>query len=522
MNTVVEISGLRLKFPGDPGLLFQELSLTINRGEKVLLLGPSGCGKSTLLQVASGLIPETVEVPMKADRVQTPESWGYVFQDPDSQFCMPYVDEELAFVLENIQVPREEMPERIRGLLERVGLDLEDVHTPIRALSQGMKQRLAVASVLALEPQVLFLDEPTSMLDPEGTRQVWDTLEKAASRLTVIIVEHKLERVLDWVDRVILMNGEGRIWADGPPAELFSRYREQLMEYGIWYPGVWEDYAAGRSLPSRKESGNPLSGGYAELDAAALLVGDDAAGLRTCGSVGARGEASPIVLLERFEGLRGKQPAIEVNSASFGAGEWITMVGENGAGKSTLLLSLMQLVPTRGSYELAGQRVTAKTPLYPHLAYVFQNPEFQFVTDSVEDEIAFTLRRQQIPPQEIKRLTEAELERFALSAQRGKHPYQLSMGQKRRLSVASAIVGGQPVLLLDEPTFGQDARNTFAMLEQLERLRAEGVTVLMVTHDMEIVRHFATRVWTVQGGRLVSDTPAPRAAAGEAQEVSVL
>ena len=174
--TQIKVENLRLKYAGDD-MLFHDVSFSCKHGEKILFLGPSGCGKSTLLQVISGLIPTVMEVPMRAENIITPESWGYVFQDPDSQFCMPYVDEELAFVLENLAIPREKMDCKITSLLNEVGLELPHPHTKINELSGGMKQRLAIASVLAMEPDVLFLDEPTALLDPEGTKEVWDTIK---------------------------------------------------------------------------------------------------------------------------------------------------------------------------------------------------------------------------------------------------------------------------------------------------------------------------------------------------------
>src|SRR5690625_652372 len=191
MNSI-KLDNLRLKFPGEQSLLFKSLSLHIPPGQKVLLLGPSGSGKSTLLQVLSGIIPETVDMPMKADEIQLPRSWGFVFQDPETQFCMAYVDEELAFVLENLQIPRAEMETHMRNILADVGLHFDDLHTPIDTLSQGMKQRLALASVLLLEPNVLFLDEPTALLDPAGTEKIWENVKQISTDKTVIIVEHKI------------------------------------------------------------------------------------------------------------------------------------------------------------------------------------------------------------------------------------------------------------------------------------------------------------------------------------------
>lgn len=236
------VDGLRLKFAGSPSLLFNDISFSVTAGQKVLLLGPSGCGKSTLLQVLTGLIPNVIEVPVKFDEITIPSSWGYVFQDPETQFCMPFVDEEIAFVLENLGVPRERMKAMIEDGLRRVGLHLPDLHMPIQSMSQGMKQRLAIASILALEPDVLFFDEPTALLDPEGTKQVWDTIKAVADQKTVLIVEHKIDEIVDFVDRVVLFSADGAIIADGPTQQVFEQNEAKLQEYGIWYPGVWDGY----------------------------------------------------------------------------------------------------------------------------------------------------------------------------------------------------------------------------------------------------------------------------------------
>ncbi|WP_338135962.1 ABC transporter ATP-binding protein [Paenibacillus thiaminolyticus] len=500
-STAAAITNLRLKFPGEASLLFKDLSFSIAAGEKVLLLGPSGCGKSTLLQVLSGIMPGSVEVPLKYERRQLPDSWGFVFQDPDTQFCMPYVDEELAFVLENLSVPREQMEPRMISILERVGLRLDELHTPIAALSQGMKQRLALASVLLLEPEVLFLDEPSALLDPEGTQQIWETVKDIAGSHTLLIVEHKLELVADIVDRVVLFDSEGRIMADGEPGAIFTMHKEKLIEYGIWYPDVWRDHVkseAYRAIVSAKRR-------QRQTEAASAL------------------RAEPIIALRGFSGYRGEAEAIAVEAADVYPGEWIAVTGPNGAGKSTLLLSLMRLLHTNGSYIIEGRPVPepkqrgwfrkARQEPPDELAFVFQNPEMQFLTDSVYEELAYGLRLAEWSDAEIERQVTALMAAFDLDMGAGRHPYHLSLGQKRRLSVATAVVREHPVLLLDEPTFGQDARNTFAILDKLERLRAGGTAIVMVTHDLNIVRHYADRVWQVEMGRLtVLDTSREREA----------
>lgn len=474
MNEEFGVKGLRLKFAGESELLFRDLNFTYQKGEKILFLGPSGCGKSTLLQVLSGLIPQSVDVPMKADWVAIPSAWGYVFQDPDTQFCMPYVDEEIAFVLENLGVPRAEMDVLIRHYLAKVDLHLPDLHTQIHTLSGGMKQRVAIASVLALQPDVLFLDEPTSFLDPEGTDQVWRTIRTIGEDQTLIIIEHKLEGILDLVERIVLFGEEGNIIADGPKVEILSTYQMELQEHGIWYPDIWEDVLPTWKLPSPEVT-----------------------------------EQQPSLLaLHNFTGFHGKKRAITIEQAEVHTGEWIAIIGENGAGKSSLLHALMQLIRATGNYYWKGKSITRKQ--MSHFAFVFQNPELQFVTHRVFDEIAYGLRLDKIDEHIITERVTAMLNMFHLTEQTNRHPYQLSMGQKRRLSVAASIIQEQEVILLDEPTFGLDAKSTFAMLQLLEQLRGQGKTILMVTHSMEIARYLATRVWRIAEGRLVEDQAGER------------
>ncbi len=532
-----EVRNLRMKFPGTPDLLFRDLSLNIRRGEKVLLLGPSGCGKSTLLQVLGGVIPQVTEVPLKAERLHVPDSAGLVFQDPDTQFCMPYADEELAFVLENLAVPAEDMRPRIGQALREVGLDLPDPHVPIGSLSQGMKQRLALASVLLLEPDVLLLDEPSALLDPEGRRTIWDAVRRVAGERTVIIVEHRIEEVLDWVDRVVLFRDDGSILADGQAAEVFARCRARMREYGIWHPEAWSEaygepageaalaqpaaYRAG-GVCEPEEAAAPAAGPARERSAAAPArpAADSAA-------------ARPLLRLENFRVLRGGKSVCAVRSAAVLPGDLIALTGPNGAGKSSLLLGLMGLLAHEGSCEYAGSRPSGRRAMREaaakHAAFVFQNPEFQFVTNRVLDEVAFTLRseaasalnasqsgafarwfpRRRLRPdagEEALIATQASacLARFGLGGYAERHPYLLSLGQKRRLSVASAIVSDKPLVLLDEPTFGQDARNAFAILDLCERLRASGHAVLMITHEMEIAERLATQVWKIEDGALIS------------------
>ncbi|WP_339303932.1 ABC transporter ATP-binding protein [Paenibacillus sp. FSL R5-0519] len=507
----VSVTNLRSKFPGEKALVFQGLSLSVRQGEKVLLLGPSGSGKSTLLQILSGLIPRSVEIPMKCDDILVPAKAGVIFQDPDTQFCMSYTDEEIAFVLENRNIPREKMPALIEYYLQQVGLCLEQNRVLIQSMSQGMKQRLAIASMLAMDPEVLFLDEPTALLDDEGTSQVWDTVRRIASDKTIIIVEHKINEIVDMVNRIIVLSTEGKIVADGPAQQVFTDERGKLQAYGIWYPGVWEEHEQERATKEEKENmtGDYLvseNQGFRSLEGRQSFGLSDATGRLPLAHVSSLSSVSsshrPVLDLQQFTGWRGKTPFIQVEQAKVWHGDWIGIVGANGAGKSSLLLSLMNILKTTGHYEVHGQPSGKTEQLADQIAFVFQNPEFQFVTNTVAEEVEFSLLGGRLTTEERHARTDHMLNQFGLIDLSERHPYQLSMGQKRRLSVASALVREQRILLLDEPTFGQDARNTFAMLAQLEQLRREGTAIVMVTHDREIVKRYCTRIWTVDEGRL--------------------
>ncbi|WP_058307652.1 ABC transporter ATP-binding protein [Gracilibacillus massiliensis] len=463
---MLEMEKLRVKFPGSDNFLFKDLSFSIPDAQKVLIVGPSGSGKSTLLQILAGLIPSVIEVPLKAEKLQVASKYGIVFQDPESQFCMPYVDEEIAFVLENRHVPPSEMKEMIERLLTRVDLQLEHIHTPINQLSGGMKQRLAIACALALQPDVLFLDEPTALLDVEGTKQVWDSIKSIQGEQTIVIIEHKIEFVSDIVDRVIMLNDQGELVADGSPSYVFNHHEQMFDQFGIWHPSSWSNYLDSRTSQHK---------------------GNDRA-------------VHPLIKLDQASGYYHKNRKICVDKAVINKGDWIAITGPNGSGKSTLVQMIMQLIKTKGSihYFFAEQNL----PIYQKIAFVFQNPELQFVTDSVYQELAFSLTSKDT---DKKAKIKEYLKRYRLEQVNDHHPYQLSIGQKRRLSVATATIMVEDIIILDEPTFGQDAINTFMMLDCLEELKQKGITIVMVTHDQQIVDHFATKEWKIEQGELVEE-----------------
>jgi len=510
-NKAIGVTKLRAKYSGEKQLIFKDLTLSIPQGQKLLLLGPSGCGKSTLLQILSGIIPGAVQIPLLAEQIIKPENWGFVFQDPDTQFCMSYVDEELAFVLENQQIPYEQMKPLIEAVLQHVQLQLPTLHTPIAELSQGMKQRLALAAVLLLKPEVVFLDEPSALLDPEGKQHIWETIRSTLAQHTVIVVEHHIDGILDWFDRVVVFNRQGEIIADDQPASVFANQKQFLMQEGIWYPDIWEEYFPSFPLRSDSEQ-SPV-----------------------------QQPSSTLLELMKFSVERGRY-SLQIPHAAANQGDWIAITGKNGAGKSTLLFALARLLSSSGSYRIQGVDVGADIP--DAISYVFQNPELQFITDRIIDEVTHSLnvkQEQQLKTQEkqknwMKKLfatkrsnsssnrsqliaeASAALEQLQLNVPLDRHPYELSIGQKRRLSVLTALVENRSILLLDEPTFGQDARSTFTMLEWLQQLQASGVTIIMVTHDEQIMRRFATKIWHIEHGALVVRTPTDMKPSKEADD----
>lgn len=458
----MKIKNLRLKFPEAEARQFTDLNISINEKEKVLLLGPSGSGKSTLLNVLGGIIPRTVDVPLKADMLDIANDAAYVFQDPDSQFTMPTVIEELAFVLENRQVQKEEMESMMTEALAAAGLNI-DVTASINSLSGGMKQKLAIASSLLQNSNTLLLDEPTSMLDEDSMSSLWQSVQGIWNDKTVVIVEHRVNDIWDKVDRVLLMNEAGELIMDNTPDAVFKTHRELLDEYGVWHPASWENAPSLSPLTPGKE-----------------------------------------VLLEvrTLDVKQGKKHLLHIDHLNIYSGEWLTLEGDNGTGKTSVLLALMKLIKSKGHIETRDVRVKKTKDIAGFMYPVFQNPELQFITDRVFDEIFINLELHH-ESATAKRKTKALLERMNLGHVAHLHPLELSTGQKRRLSVATATGGVPEVIILDEPTFGLDQRLAFRFLEMFHEFVAEGTTIIMITHDEEIKNRYPTRRLLIENQRLL-------------------
>lgn len=443
----------------------RDASFRIEPGERVLLLGASGAGKSTLLHGMAGVLGgdedgeqlgelRVGDAPAAATRGQA----GLVLQDPDAQVILARVGDDVAFGCENLGVAREEIWPRVTAALDAVGLDVP-LDRPTKALSGGQKQRLALAGVLAMRPGLVLLDEPTANLDPDGVRDVRDAVTRVldAHPATLVVVEHRVDVWLPVVSRVIVL-GEGGVVADGSPDDVLGRQGPALAAGGVWVPGIPPVFP---DPPSRSPG-------------AALLTADRLAVQRVAG-----------------------HPVASDISVEVRAGAALAITGPNGAGKSTLGLTLAGLLaPASGSLvaspELAaGARAEPirwkSAELLTRIGTVFQDPEHQLLAKTVREELEVGPRALGLPEAAASARVDELLERLRLAPLARANPYTLSGGEKRRLTVAAALATAPRVLVLDEPTFGQDARTWAELVALLARLRDEGSAIVTVTHDLEVV-----------------------------------
>ncbi|GAA2155560.1 MULTISPECIES: ABC transporter ATP-binding protein [Glycomyces] len=473
----VEFRGFAWRHAGRRAQAVTGVDLRVEPGERVLLLGPSGSGKSTLLAALAGLLTEDsgeqdgdVLIDGKPAAEQQ-DRVGILFQDPETQLVMARSGDDVAFGLENQAVPRDRIWPRVREALAAVGFPY-GVDRPTHALSGGEQQRLALAGVLARRPDLILLDEPTANLDPEGARDVRAALRTALAdtEATLIVVEHRVAEILDLVDRVIALGPGGTLLADGPAEAVLAEHGDHLAAQGVWVPGV--------PLPTRP----------------ALAAGD----------VALHGES--LTLLHPGT----DHPALDDVSFQLRQGELLAVTGPNGSGKSTLALLAGGLAkPTRGRSTVPGEtrplhRLPARR-LATRIGSVFQDPEHQFVTATVQDELAFGPRQAGWPKDRIDARVSELLERLRLAPLANANPHTLSGGEARRLSVAGALAAAPGVLLLDEPTFGQDRRTWGELVDLTADIRDEGTALLAVTHDRDFAAALAGRELVLNAGRIAEE-----------------
>ena len=487
---MIRVQNLTVRYPRSPRAAPQGLSLKVNPGETVLLLGPSGCGKSTLAYVLTGLVPHDlyarvegrVEVAGRNPQAEPPGRMavhvGYLLQDPEASFATLVVEDEVAFGLENLRVPRAEMEVRVARALAAVGMEAFR-HRRLDTLSGGEAQRVALAALLAMQQPILVLDEPTANLDPQGTRDFFDTLGRLRGRHTLLLIEHKVDACLHLVDRVVMLDETGRVLAQGPPRPTLEAHRDHALRAGLWLPQDLDPRAAFRV---------DFSQGFPRL----------------------RTDPPAVAMQNVSFGYPGAAPLLRDITLTIPQGDFLAVVGPNGAGKSTLAHLMLGLKrPQQGRVRLFGHDVQGLSPraLIRYAGLVFQNPEHQFVTERVWDELAYTLRVHGWDEARIRSRVTELLERFRLTAFANHNPFRLSQGQKRRLSVGTMLAGGPRLLIFDEPTFGQDRNTAYALMDLMLDLNREGVTIVFITHDLRLVRQYARHVLALEKGRVVFHGP---------------
>ena len=496
-----------------------DIDLEIYPGERVLIAGPSGSGKSTLAGCINGLNPFSnpgaCTGTLTVDGVDAPHSSlfelsahvGTVLQDPDGQFIGLTVGEDIAFALENSCTPQDEMHAITRHAAELVGIENHLGYAP-HELSGGQKQRVSLAGVMVDQVKILLFDEPLANLDPATGKQAIELIDEIQKKTdtTVLIIEHRLEDVL-WrnVDRIVLVNG-GTILADLRPDELLSG--SLLAENGIREPlYVTALRYAGVEITPDKHP--------AHVDS--LVLDDtDTQKLRDWFTARPRPAAQPErePLLEvkglSFGYQKGQQTLRDV-SFSIGKGEMVSIVGRNGAGKSTLSKLICGFeTPDAGEIFLNGKPLAEENirRRARHIGYVMQNPNQMISKTMIYEEVALGLQRSGLTEEQIREKVEATLKVCGLYPFRNWPISALSFGQKKRVTIASVLVLDPELILLDEPTAGQDFRHYTDIMEFLRGLNARGVTVVMITHDMHLMLEYTRRALVVCDGRLIADRTA--------------
>ena len=518
-SPIISFKNFSFQYRAQKKPTLKEINLDIYPGERVLIAGPSGCGKSTLAGCINGLNPfsnpgecsgelivDGVDAP-KSSIFQLSAHVGTVLQDPDGQFIGLTVGEDIAFALENSCMPQDEMHEITRHAAELVGIQDHLDYAP-HELSGGQKQRVSLAGVMVDQVKILLFDEPLANLDPATGKQTIELIDEIQEKTdtTVVIIEHRLEDVL-WrdVDRIVLM-GDGKILADLHPDELLST--RLLEENGIREPLYLTAlrYAGVELVPAKKP---------AHIDSVVINEADrkkmtDWFWSRPAAE--AEKEHEPLLEVRNltFGYERGRQTLRDV-SLTIHKGEMVSIVGKNGARKSTFSKLVCGFeIPDQGEILFQGRDLLQENIRHraKHIGYVMQNPNQMISKTMIFDEVALGLRNMGKSEEEIREKVEETLEVCGLFPFRNWPVSALSFGQKKRVTIASVLVQNPELIILDEPTAGQDFHHYTEIMEFLRGLNEKGVTVVMITHDMHLMLEYTPRALVFADGRLIADRSA--------------
>lgn len=492
---MIRIQNISYRYPGRENNALQNVNLHIKKGEFVLLSGSTGCGKSTLLKCLNGIIPhETTGIlqgDVFIDGINTREypirvlaqKVGLVFQNPDEQIFSTKVLDEVAFGLENLCFPEEEIMQRIHWALEKVGMK-RYIHSSTSALSGGQKQRIALASVLALKPEILVLDEPISQLDPKGAEEVLQVIKKLSDEgMTIILVEHRLHEVISWADRIVVMD-EGKIELDCSSDEV-SKYFHVFKKLGLRIP---EKNNIDLKLLLEKYRENIDENLSKDLREKAIEIKD--------------------VFFSYEKKKRKKTPnwILKGINLDIYKGEVVAILGNNGSGKSTLMHHIAGLYKPHEGNVVICEKNTKKNSAFElagTVGILFQNAELMLTCDTVYDEVAFGPRNLKYSKDKVHEVVNKNLHALELKELMIYHPQTISGGQRLRCAAASILSMTPEIILLDEPTSGQDILHIKKLMELCRELSENGTTIVFITHDYEVALKYTDRVIYIEDGNVV-------------------
>lgn len=518
---VVSLKNVSFWYPDGTHAL-KNINLKVRKGDILVIIGRNGAGKTTLCLTMVGIIPNIFpgrlegeinilgKIPSQHYVYEVTKDVGIVLQDPDSQLFTHSVFSEITFAAENLALPRDEIIKRAEWALKVVGLEGFEDRMPKR-LSGGQKQRVAIAAALVTKPKILILDEPTSQLDPVGTREVLETLRKLnrEENITIIMTEHKTDEVAEIASEIVILD-DGRILRQGRPYEIFEDI-STLVQLKLKPPEIAEFFWKLEKIGIG-------------LERSAILKMDD--GLSLITDLLKKGKL-------KVENKKIEQPKIthgnvllEVKNVSFEypsqppikaleninlvvrEGEFVAIVGKNGSGKTTLLKCIFGLLkPNEGEIIFRGRNIKdlPARERVKIVSLVLQNPDQQLFLSSVSEEICFGLKNIGCSKDEIEERVSDVLKKVGLDRYKEMHPFQLSFGDRKKLAVASVLALNPEIIVLDEPTTGQDYKGRIEICDLALELNKRGKTIIMVTHDMDLVARYAERMIVMSDGKIIFD-----------------
>nr|WP_271254273.1 energy-coupling factor transporter ATPase [Pseudanabaena sp. Chao 1811] len=522
MEAIAVLDKVSYIYPNSKETVLKDISLTINKGEFLGVIGATGAGKTTLCLALTGIVPQFYggrffgKIAIAGlDSLEHPVSElarhvGIVFEDPEVQITATSVENEIAFALENLCVPREEILRRIPIVLKSVRLEGFEQKNP-QELSGGQKQRLAISAALALQPDLLILDEPTSQLDPIGSQEVFATVRELKEKLgvAIVMVSHAAEEMAEFCDRIALLS-EGKLQALGTPAEIYGQV-DLLQKNKLRPPEVAQAFHKIQQkgihldrIPVTLESG--MQALEILRSQSQIIAPPD---FSTLNSINLN--KSPVLSVQNLQHIYDDgTEALKDISIDIYEGEYVLVVGQNGAGKSTLVKHFLNLLKPTSGKVLVRDRDTSQlsvSELAQSIGYLAQNPDNQIFNTSVEKEVSFALPFLGYKPEAVKQETTRSLKAMQLWEHRNAHPLSLPKGERGRIVIAALLAMNPDIIIFDEPTTGQDYQGADSILEVSRQLHQMGKTVIVITHHLYLMPDYADRAIVMGKGTVLLDAP---------------